>query len=252
NRPHDGLPHHRGVHAWRGRRHPARPHRAGRVPRRPGAARLAGTGHRGPARGPRRPAEDGTQGGWLTSRPRARPRPASWWPPERKPARRSRGCGTGGARPHTALQSAMFGHGRVLADVASGVAAPQTAKPVSPGTLFYAASAAKGVAAALAHVLAERGDITYDLRLAGVWPEFAARGKRHTTLRHVLLHTAGLPGLPQETTVADLCAWDRVCAALAAADPWWRPGTRFGYHALTFGFLLGETLRRATGRTMTR
>jgi len=154
------------------------------------------------------------------------------------------------AGTETGLQVAVLRHGRVVADVVSGVADPQTAKPVSPGTLFYAASTAKGVAASLAHVLAERGDITYDLRLADVWPEFAARGKEHTTLRHVLLHTAGLPGLPQETTVADLCDWDRVCAALAAAEPWWRPGTRFGYHALTFGFLLGETLRRVTGRTM--
>jgi CubicO group peptidase (beta-lactamase class C family) len=156
------------------------------------------------------------------------------------------------AGTETGLQVAVLRHGRVLADVVSGVADPQTAQPVTPGTLFYAASAAKGVAASLAHVLAERGDITYDLRLADVWPEFAARGKEHTTLRHVLLHTAGLPGLPRETTVADLCDWDRVCAALAAAEPWWRPGTRFGYHALTFGFLLGETLRRATGRTIAR
>ena len=154
------------------------------------------------------------------------------------------------AGTETGLQVVVLRHGRVLADVVSGVEDPETAKPVSPGTLFYAASTAKGVAASLAHVLAERGDITYDLRLADVWPEFAARGKEHTTLRHVLLHTAGLPGLPQETTVADLCDWDRVCAALAAAEPWWRPGTRFGYHALTFGFLLGETLRRVTGRTM--
>jgi CubicO group peptidase (beta-lactamase class C family) len=154
------------------------------------------------------------------------------------------------AGTETGLQVAVLRHGRVLADVVSGVEDPQTAKPVSPGTLFYAASTAKGVAASLAHVLAERGDITYDLRLADIWPEYAAHGKEHTTLRHVLLHTAGLPGLPQETTVADLCDWDRVCAALAAAEPWWRPGTRFGYHALTFGFLLGETLRRVTGRTM--
>jgi CubicO group peptidase (beta-lactamase class C family) len=154
------------------------------------------------------------------------------------------------AGTETGLQVAVLRHGRVLADVVSGVADPRTAKPVSPGTLFYAASTAKGVAASLAHVLAERGDITYDLRLADVWPEYAARGKEHTTLRHVLLHTAGLPGLPHETTVADLCDWDRVCAALAAAEPWWRPGTRFGYHALTFGFLLGETLRRVTGRTV--
>jgi CubicO group peptidase (beta-lactamase class C family) len=154
------------------------------------------------------------------------------------------------AGTETGLQVAVHRHGLVVADVVSGVVDPQTAEPVSPGTLFYAASTAKGVAASLAHVLAERGDITYDLRLADVWPEFATRGKEHTTLRHVLLHTAGLPGLPQETTVADLCDWDRVCAALAAAEPWWRPGTRFGYHALTFGFLLGETLRRVTGLSM--
>jgi len=146
------------------------------------------------------------------------------------------------AGTETGLQVAVYRHGRVVADVVSGTE--------DPGTLFYAASAAKGVAASLAHVLAERGDITYDLRLADVWPEFAVRGKEPTTLRHVLLHTAGLPGLPRETTVADLCDWDRMCAALAAAEPWWQPGSRFGYHALTFGFLLGETLRRVTGRTM--
>ena len=169
------------------------------------------------------------------------------------------------AGTETGLQVAVHRHGRVVADVVSGLADPQalpspggttppsppgTGAPVTPGTLFYAASTAKGVAASLAHVLAERGEIRYDLRLADVWPEFAGRGKEHTTLRHVLLHTAGLPGLPRETTVADLCDWDRMCAALAAAEPWWQPGTRFGYHALTFGFLLGETLRRVTGRTM--
>ena len=151
------------------------------------------------------------------------------------------------AGTETGLQVAVLQHGRVVAEVVSGVEDPQTGAPVIPGTLFYAASTAKGVAASLAHVLAERGDIPYDLRLASVWPEFAACGKEHITLRHVLLHTAGLPGLPRETTIADLCDWDRMCAGLAAAEPWWEPGTRFGYHALTFGFLLGETLRRVTG-----
>ena len=58
-------------------------------------------------------------------------------------------------------------------------------------------------------------------------------------------------GLPPQTTAEDLCDWDRMCAGLAAAEPWWEPGTRFGYHALTFGFLLGETIRRATGQTVT-
>ena len=133
------------------------------------------------------------------------------------------------AGTETGLQIAVHRYGLVVADVVSGVADAGTATPVSHGTLFYAASTAKGVAASLAHALAERGDIAYDLRLTGVWPEFAARGKEHTTLRHVLLHTAGLPGLPRETTVEDLCDWDRMCAALAAAEPWWQPGTRFGY-----------------------
>ena len=97
----------------------------------------------------------------------------------------------------TGLQIAVRRHGRVVADVVSGVADPETGAGVRPGTLFCAASAAKGVAASLAHVLAERGDLDYDMRVAEVWPEFGSRGKDRVTLRHVLLHTAGLPGLPR-------------------------------------------------------
>lgn len=135
------------------------------------------------------------------------------------------------AGTETGLQVAVHRHGRVVADVVSGVEDSRTGAPVTPGTLFYAASTAKGVAASLAHVLAERGEIRYDLRLADVWPEFAGRGKEHTTLRHVLLHTAGLPGLPRETTVADLCDWDRMCAALAATPPALRDAASFGNRA---------------------
>ena len=151
----------------------------------------------------------------------------------------------------TGLQIAVHRHGHLIADVVSGVADPQTGAGVRPGTLFYAASAAKGIASSLAHVLAERGDLGYDMRVADVWPEFGSHGKDRVTLRHVLLHTAGLPGLPAETTIGQLCDWDHMCAVLAAEEPWWEPGTRFGYHALTFGFLLGETMHRATGRTVT-
>jgi len=93
----------------------------------------------------------------------------------------------------------------------------------------------------------EGGEVTDDLRVVDVWPEFGARGKETVTLRHVLLHTAGVPGLPADTTAADLCDWDTMCAVIADAELWWEPGTRFGYHAKTFGFLVGEILRRATG-----
>ena len=150
----------------------------------------------------------------------------------------------------TGLQVAVIHHGRLVADVTAGVADPRTLRPVTPGTLFYAASTAKGAASTVAHVLAERGVLRYDLRLAEVWPEFAAHGKDQVTLRHVLGHTAGVPGLPPGTTIADLCDWDHMCTVLASAQAWWEPGTRFGYHDQTFGFLIGETLRRVTGRTI--
>lgn len=145
------------------------------------------------------------------------------------------------------LQVAVIRHGRTVVDVVRGVADTRTGAPVEPGTLFWAGSTAKGVASTVAHVLVDQGVLVDDLRLAEVWPEFGAHGKHGVTLRHVLMHTAGVPGLPAGTTAADLCDWDRTCAAIADSEPWWEPGSRFGYHAKTFGFLVGETLRRATG-----
>jgi CubicO group peptidase (beta-lactamase class C family) len=148
------------------------------------------------------------------------------------------------------LQVAVLHRGRVVVDAVSGTTDASRGLPVTPGTLFFAGSTAKGVASAVAHVLVERGELTYDLRLVDVWPELGAHGKDNMTLRHVLMHTAGVPAPPYDTTVEDLCDWDRMCTLLADAEPWWEPGTRLGYHAHTFGFLLGETVRRATGRTL--
>ena len=150
----------------------------------------------------------------------------------------------------TGLQVAVIRNGRLVADVAAGAADPRTGVAVTGDTLFWAASTAKGVASSVAHILVQRGELGYDMRAADVWPEFGSHGKDKVTLRHVLLHTAGVPGLPPGTTVDDLCDWDRMCAVIAAEQPWWEPGTRFGYHAKTFGFLLGEIIRRATGRTI--
>jgi CubicO group peptidase (beta-lactamase class C family) len=149
-----------------------------------------------------------------------------------------------------ALQVAVLEHGRVVVDAVSGLGDAEAGLMAGPATLFHAASTAKGVASSVAHVLVERGELDYDMRAVDVWPEFGAHGKDRVTLRHVLLHTAGVPAPPYDTTVEDLCDWDHMCEVLADAKPWWEPGARFGYHAVTFGFLLGEIVRRATGRPL--
>lgn len=155
-----------------------------------------------------------------------------------------------GSGSEDGLQVAVVHEGRVLVDAVAGVADSRTGRPVAPETLFFAASTGKGVAASVAHVLVERGEVTYDQRVADVWPEFGAHGKGGTTLRDVLVHAAGVPGLWPHITPEELTDWNRVCAFLADQPPWWPPGEATGYHALTFGFVLGEFVRRATGRTL--
>jgi CubicO group peptidase (beta-lactamase class C family) len=98
--------------------------------------------------------------------------------------------------------------------------------------------------------MVEQGRFAYDTRVVDLWPEFGAHGKDGVTVRQVLTHTAGVPGLPPGTTVEDVCDWDTMCAAIADAKLWWEPGTKTGYHAYTFGYLVGEIVRRAAGRTI--
>ncbi|MGI5271256.1 serine hydrolase domain-containing protein [Nonomuraea sp. CA-218870] len=146
------------------------------------------------------------------------------------------------------LQIAVFRRGELLADVVAGVADAETGRPFTSDTPVYATSTGKGVTAAVVHVLAERGALDYDTPIAELWPEFGAHGKERATIRHALSHQAGVPGVPVATTPEDLADWDGMCAAIAGAEPWWEPGTRCGYHPQTFGYLLGEVVRRATGK----
>ncbi|MEU4230933.1 serine hydrolase domain-containing protein [Nonomuraea sp. NPDC026600] len=150
------------------------------------------------------------------------------------------------------VQVAVYLHGEQLVDAVAGIADPATGRPVTPGSVFYNYSIGKAATATVVHVLAERGAFSYDTRVAELWPEFAAHGKGAATVRHVLTHAAGVPGVPAETTVADLCDWDKMCAAIADAEPWWEPGAAVGYHAYTFGYILGEIVRRATGKPISQ
>ena len=148
------------------------------------------------------------------------------------------------------LQIVVVQDGALVVDVCGGTSDSRGERSVCAGDLFFAASTAKGVLSSLAHVLAARGELDYDMPLARVWPEFAAHGKADVTVRNVLMHQAGVPGLPAGLTTEQLCDWPYMCSVIADERPWWPAGTKFGYHAVTFGFLLGETLQRLTGESL--
>ena len=133
------------------------------------------------------------------------------------------------------LQVAVYRRGEPVVDAVAGVADPATGRPVASDTPFYAYSTGKGATATVAHVLVERGLFGYDTKIAELWPEFGAHGKESATVRHALTHTLGVPGVPADTTPEDLCDWDKMCAVIADAEPWWAPGTETAYHAYTFG-----------------
>src|SRR5919112_6706120 len=150
------------------------------------------------------------------------------------------------------LQVAVYRHGDLAVDAVAGVADLATGRPVTSDTPFYAYSTGKGATAAVAHVLAERGAFDYDTPIIELWPEFGAHGKENATVRHALTHTVGVPGIPADTTPEDLCDWDRMCAAIADSEPWWEPGTETAYHAYPFGYIVGEIVRRATGKKISQ
>jgi CubicO group peptidase (beta-lactamase class C family) len=147
----------------------------------------------------------------------------------------------------TGLQAAAYFRGELVASAAAGIADPVTEEPLTTSTLVHSFSTAKGVTATLAHVLALRHDLDYDTPVARYWPEFAAHGKDRITLRHVLTHTAGVPHLPADTVPRDMADWDGMCARIAGLTPLWEPGTAMGYHGWTFGWILGEVIRRVSG-----
>ncbi len=122
------------------------------------------------------------------------------------------------------VQAAVYHRGELVVDVVAGVADPATGRAVAPDTVFFAASAVKGVAATVVHVLAERGVLGYDTRIAELWPEFAAHGKQDTTVRHALTHSAGIPVLPKDLSVETFTDWDAMCAVVADLEPRWAPG----------------------------
>ncbi|WP_121750573.1 serine hydrolase domain-containing protein [Streptomyces sp. E2N166] len=137
--------------------------------------------------------------------------------------------------------------GATVVDLWGGWADAARTRPWEGDTLVNVWSTSKGPTALCAHVLADRGLLDLDAPVAVYWPEFAAAGKEKVLVRHLLSHRAGLPGLREPHSAAQLYDWDLTTGRLAAMEPWWEPGTRSGYHALTYGFLVGEVVRRVSG-----
>jgi len=111
-------------------------------------------------------------------------------------------------------------------------------------------STTKTMTALVALVLIERGQLDPYAKVAQYWPEFAANGKDAVEVRHLLSHTSGVSGWTGPVAVPDLYDWEMSTSKLAAQAPWWEPGTASGYHSLTMGHLVGEVVRRITGRRL--
>lgn len=146
------------------------------------------------------------------------------------------------------VQLAVYYQGELVVDAWSGVADHRTGKPVEAATLFPVFSTTKGIAATVIHLLAERNKLDYDMKISEIWPEFGSAGKQDATIRHALNHTTGIPHMPEKVGLADVVDWNTMRDAVAQLVPQWPPGERMEYHAVTFGWIVGEIARRIDGR----
>ncbi|ACL16227.1 EstA family serine hydrolase [Methanosphaerula palustris] len=142
--------------------------------------------------------------------------------------------------------------GRPVVDLWGGLADRETNRPWDKDTIVAVASTTKGATAICAHLLVQRGLLDLDAPVVKYWPEFGAAGKEKILVRWLLSHQAGLPVIDGPLTFEEACAWDPVIRALEAQKPEWQPGTEHVYHSVTFGFLVGELVRRITGKSLGR
>ncbi|MFD6161084.1 serine hydrolase domain-containing protein [Nocardia sp. NPDC060256] len=146
----------------------------------------------------------------------------------------------------------VYRDGQPVVDLWGGLADPDSGRPWERDTLQLVYSATKGVVAAATHLLVQRGQLDLDAPVAQYWPEFAAVGKAEIPVRWLLTHQAGLAAIDKPVPLAEALAWTPMVDALAAQTPNWTPGTDHGYHGRTYGYLVGEVIRRITGRTVGR
>jgi CubicO group peptidase (beta-lactamase class C family) len=146
------------------------------------------------------------------------------------------------------VQVCAYRDGRLAIDTWGGLADPATGRKVDGDSLFNVYSVTKAVAATALHLQAERGLIDYDAPIVRYWPEYGAHGKQNTTVRDALTHRACVPQMPQGVTPEMMCDWDRMVRAIADLEPLAEPGTKTLYLSMTFGWIIGELVRRTDPR----
>ena len=140
--------------------------------------------------------------------------------------------------------------GKAVFDLWGGYADKAKTKPWTRDTLVNVWSTTKGIASICAHRLVDQGKLDLNAPVAKYWPDFTQAGKEKIPVNYLLSHRAGLPAVRKQLPMDAYSNWPVMCAALAAQEPWWEPGTKHGYHAITFGYLIGEVIRRITGKTI--
>ena len=140
--------------------------------------------------------------------------------------------------------------GEIVVDLWGGFCDEARTVPWSEQTITNVWSSTKTVTSLAALMLVDRGELDVDAPVARYWPEFAAQGKQDILVRHVMSHASGVSGLEQPAVPEDLYDWTAATSRMAAQAPWWPPGTASGYHALNYGHLVGELVRRITGKTL--
>lgn len=140
--------------------------------------------------------------------------------------------------------------GEPVVDLWGGLADRVSGRPWEQDTVSVVFSVTKGVTSLCAHLLLSRGMLELGLPVAKYWPEYARHGKEDTTVGTVLAHRAGVPLLSAPLADGAFFDWDGMVAAIEAEEPVWEPGTRHGFHALTYGWLVGELVRRACGQSL--
>ena len=139
--------------------------------------------------------------------------------------------------------------GEFVVDIWAGYQDEAKARPWVEDTIINVYSTTKTMTFLCALMLADRGQLDLGAPVVNYWPEFGAQGKEGVLVKHLLAHSAGLPGFSRRITAQELYDWDFICADLAGQASWWETGTQSGYHAITQGFLIGEVIRRITGKS---